>query len=124
MMTINKLQRDALDMAIQNLHDELDVRIYTMNDSFLEKTALKYGVNWSAQGTVHPDEARLYAKNMMVAAGIADALNSLELYTDYTVDPNCPDLEQFRAQAKNLMYSLMGATPQGIADALSAVGSF
>lgn len=104
MMKINKLQRDALDMALQAVGNEFGVRIYTVRDTFLQPvdTIMEYGVNWSGQGTCTVAQTLSYIETLTKAVGICKTLNSLELVTDYTNDPQPESLDEFRKKAEDL----------------------
>lgn len=103
MKAINKLQRDALDMAMQGVAAELGVNIYTLRDSFFERDkAMEYGVNWSAQGTQDAETTLAYAQKLTKAAEICKVLNSLEMATNYADDPQPESLETFKKKAEDL----------------------
>lgn len=102
-MRINNLQRNGLDMAIQSIARDLDIDIYTIQDTFLTKNEpLEYGVNWGACGTQHVEETIKYANSMIKAAEIARVLNELQIITDYTDDPQDVDLDKFREDSYKL----------------------
>lgn len=57
----------ARDWELPSIHDNAPYR----------STSVNFGVNWSAQGTKTPEEARTYARHLLVAADAADHFNEI-----------------------------------------------
>lgn len=105
-MEINMIQERALELAVQKMSGELGLSIYTTNTSILDKAPATYGVNWSAQGTKPAEEAKEYARNILKAAEIAEALTICEFETDYSEWPEIKDREAFKTHISAIYEAL------------------
>ena len=87
MITTTEFRMDVLRTAIRLIGNELGVNIFE-ESSFDRKEPLKFGVNWSACGTVSYKKAYKYAANIEKAAEVA------EMITDLQLNRRTSDMEQ------------------------------
>lgn len=75
---INKDRYNALRWAVAYVLRDMDVELYENGTSFGEGV-MRWDVNWFALGDKTPAEAKSFAKDLRVAAGMAEALNDMKL---------------------------------------------
>ena len=81
MKKINIRTENIILNALGTLRAEKHLNIYTIQDD-VDKP-LVYGINWCAMGTQSVEATKVFANDLVQATKIAEALNSLELVTDW-----------------------------------------
>ena len=85
-MKINDTRMEVLDRAIEKelaVATDRCISLYRMDDyKFGHREPVRYGVNWSAIGTVEALEAKTYAILLQKAASLAQGLNNMKLELD------------------------------------------
>lgn len=84
---ISRKDKEAIEEALGFHSYDLDVT-FTENSSFEEKCKgiFKLGINWSAIGTVDPEEAKDFAKELTHNADVAKKFNALEIMVDRKIN--------------------------------------
>lgn len=72
------------------------IKIYDMNGCGFGKEPMKYGVNWSAIGTVSSEEAVEFAHQLTLAANIATFLTAAEIEVEWV--PSTPYTEEEKVE--------------------------
>lgn len=75
---VNKDRCRALSWAIGYVLKDMSIDLYENGKRFGEGE-MRWDVNWSALGSTTPAEAVKFAKDLKMAAGMAEALNEMHL---------------------------------------------
>ena len=104
---INRLQRAALDEAVQRVSSRVGASIFTMWQGFHNNAPMQYGVNWSCWGTQDAETTEQFAQSLIQAARIAKMLTDLELAINYCDDPEVEGSEETEKKWRELLFELM-----------------
>jgi len=102
-MKVNRDRWEVLSTAIQAI-SERTVTIYEVKEQF-GQPAKKYGINWSACGTVTVEETKKFRDLLDMGIEIADILNYHEVQFVYTdeLDPEIDSQERFEEVGNTLI---------------------
>ena len=98
----------ALKRALAWVYRNDGIDLCELSGGWRDDRKLKFGVNWSAQGTKPASDARDYARALNHAADICDRLNELELIIDYNAE-----LTMGNDERKELIMKLIDAFEGG-----------
>lgn len=100
MTEITFMRYDALMAAVRRVTWDDYCDVYAMNneESAFRNKPLKFGVNWTALGTVSASDAKEFSKRLAYVAELADQLTRLEIVVRYgtTKDSMIPDSETYK----------------------------
>ena len=85
---------DAMMTAIRKWSWKKDFEIFSL--STYGNEPMRFGVNWSAIGTVDAEDTRAFIENLEEAADVAEFLTDLKITVEYVDnDPKLPSREDF-----------------------------
>ena len=78
-----KMSMTAISTMLSVIQKKFN-QISIYEDGYAEEgESIKFGVNWGCFGTVDPDEANKFGRELQPAASTADLLNMMEIERDY-----------------------------------------
>ncbi len=78
-----KISRVALSVTLEAINKKFNhISIYETNTCYIGESNCTFGVNWGCFGTVSPEEANEFARELQKASSVASDLNRLELEAD------------------------------------------
>ena len=81
---INKVNEEAIRMAIREMFKDTGVSIYS--DDGFDKETVTWEVSWSSIGAVDADRAKKMAQSLEKAARVVEYLNELNMVFTYEED--------------------------------------
>lgn len=102
MVKLTACRFEALNAALINIGNREGVRITTETDSIRlnddSKTEfgrhITFNVSWGGHGSVPAEYASEFSKKLATAASIAESLNELDMYVDYSNDEPLDNCER------------------------------